>query len=42
MSWAYAEGLITGKSVSTLAPKGEATRAEVATILMRYCGKYEN
>lgn len=42
MSWAYAEGLITGKSASTLAPKGEATRAEVATILMRYCGKYEN
>lgn len=42
MSWAYAEGLISGKSTSTLAPLGEATRAEVATILMRYCEKFQN
>ena len=36
MKWANAEGLITGRSTATLAPKGTATRAEIATILMRY------
>ncbi|MGI6182179.1 MAG: S-layer homology domain-containing protein, partial [Agathobaculum sp.] len=37
MQWANAEGLITGKTSVTLVPKGSATRAEVATILMRFC-----
>ncbi len=37
MQWANAEGLITGKTSITLVPKGSATRAEVATILMRFC-----
>jgi len=39
MKWANAEGLITGRTATTLAPKGTATRAEVATILMRYIQK---
>ena len=37
MQWANENGLITGRSATTLAPKGTATRAEVATILMRFC-----
>ena len=36
MNWAIAEGLITGMGNNTLAPQGTATRAQVATILMRY------
>lgn len=37
MNWAVGKQLITGKADGTLAPKGNATRAQVATILMRYC-----
>lgn len=37
MQWSNAEGLITGNTATTLNPQGEATRAEVATILMRFC-----
>ncbi|WP_373164447.1 S-layer homology domain-containing protein [Agathobaculum sp. Marseille-P7918] len=37
MQWANAEGLITGSTSTTLNPVGNATRAEVATILMRFC-----
>ncbi len=33
--WAVAEGLITGMTESTLAPQSDATRAQVAAILMR-------
>ena len=36
MSWANAEGLINGTSASTLSPNGNASRAQVATILSRY------
>jgi len=36
MQWANAEGLITGRTATTLAPGGTATRAEVATILIRF------
>ncbi len=36
MSWAVSEGLISGMTETTLEPQGEATRAQVATILMRY------
>ena len=35
LEWAYAEKLITGKDGNRLDPQGQATRAEVATILMR-------
>ena len=37
MRWANKAGLITGRTATTLAPDGSATRAEVATILMRFC-----
>ena len=37
MQWANAEGLITGNTTTTINPIGNATRAEIATILMRFC-----
>ncbi|PWM14641.1 MAG: S-layer homology domain-containing protein [Collinsella tanakaei] len=37
MQWANAEGLIAGNTTTTINPTGNATRAEVATILMRFC-----
>lgn len=36
MKWANAEGLITGRTATTLVPGGNATRAELAAILMRF------
>ncbi|MBE6944632.1 MAG: hypothetical protein E7459_00910 [Ruminococcaceae bacterium] len=36
MNWAVANGLINGMSETTLVPQGNATRAQIATILMRY------
>jgi hypothetical protein len=42
MQWAIAEGLITGSAnngVSYIEPQGNATRAQVATVLMRYMQK---
>ena len=36
MGWANGAGLITGSTATTLNPLGSATRAEVATILMRF------
>ena len=36
MEWANANGLITGRTADTLAPRGNATRAEAAEILMRF------
>lgn len=36
MQWACGDGVITGRTESTLAPIGNATRAEVATMLMRF------
>ena len=37
MSWAVGQGLIAGMENGTLVPQGSATRAQVATILMRFC-----
>lgn len=37
MSWANGAGLIAGNTNGQLNPSGNATRAEVATILMRFC-----
>lgn len=37
LQWANAAGVVTGKSGSKLDPKGNATRAEVAAMLMRFC-----
>ena len=36
MVWAIDEGVISGVTAATLAPQGTATRAQCATILMRY------
>ena len=36
MKWAIGEGMISGTTETTLSPKATATRAQVATILMRY------
>jgi hypothetical protein len=37
MSWAVANGVIKGDD-GMLDPQGNATRAQVAAILQRYCG----
>ena len=36
MQWACGAGIVNGTSESTLAPQGEATRAQVAAMLMRF------
>ena len=40
LSWANATGLISGRTETTLAPKGTATRAEVAAILHRFAENF--
>lgn len=37
MQWARAEGLITGTDANLLLPGGNATRVQIAAILMRFC-----
>lgn len=37
IQWACGASVVTGKSGSKLDPKGNATRAEVAAMLMRFC-----
>ena len=37
MQWAVGAGIVNGTSASTLSPKNNASRAEIATIVMRYC-----
>ncbi len=41
LRWATEQEIIKGRSVRTLDPRGMATRAEVATMLMRYCKTVE-
>ncbi|MDO4754655.1 MAG: S-layer homology domain-containing protein, partial [Bacillota bacterium] len=36
LEWAHAEGIVSGKPGMMLDPKGYATRAEIATILMKW------
>lgn len=36
LEWAVSVGIISGRSETTLAPKGTATRAETASIMMRF------
>ena len=36
MQWAVAAGLINGRTPTSIVPQGEATRAELATIMMRF------
>ena len=38
-AWANAVGLINGITVNTLSPVGTASRAQIATMLMRFCEK---
>ena len=40
MQWACGSGIINGVTPSTLQPKANASRAVVATILMRFCNYY--
>lgn len=40
LNWAVGAGLISGVGNNTLAPTGSATRAQAATILMRFCQNY--
>ena len=43
MQWAVGTGIINGTGDgSTLSPQGEATRAQAATVLMRFCNMYGN
>lgn len=37
--WACGSGIIEGRTESTLAPKGNAKRCEVATMILRFCEK---
>ena len=37
LQWACGAGVITGVTDATLVPQGEATRAQVAAMLMRFC-----
>lgn len=41
LAWAYAEGLLAGTSDSTMDPAGQASRAQIAVIMMRFCEQYE-
>ena len=36
MCWAVSSGLINGRTPTTLEPKGQAQRSEIATVLMRF------
>ena len=36
MQWAVGVKLVNGLTADTLVPKGQATRAQVATMLMRF------
>lgn len=42
VSWAHAEGLLAGTSATTLSPRGEATRAQLAAMLVRFSDYLEN
>lgn len=42
VSWADAEGLLAGTSATTLSPQGEATRAQLAAMLVRFSDYLEN
>ena len=40
LAWAVKNGIVSGTSSTTLSPSGSATRAQVATMLMRYAQKF--
>ena len=37
MLWAVENGIVSGMGDNTLAPQGDATRAQVAQIMMNFC-----
>ena len=37
MAWANANGLINGMTATALVPRGDASRAQAASILQRFC-----
>ena len=37
MQWAAGAGIVSGRTSETLNPQDTATRAEIATVIMRYC-----
>lgn len=39
LGWAVEKGIVQGKSGGILDPGGNATRAEAAAMLQRFCGK---
>ena len=41
MCWMTMKGIITGMGDGTLAPQDNATRAQIATMFMRFCGEME-
>lgn len=41
VEWSVGAGILSGKGDGILDPKGNATRAEIATVLMRYTEKYD-
>jgi len=42
VKWAYASQLVTGTGNSKFSPRSNTTRAQLATILMRYCRNMRN
>lgn len=42
VSWAHAEGMLAGTSATMLSPQGEATRAQLAAMLVRFSDYLEN
>ncbi len=41
MSWAHQQGIVKGKGNNILDPKGNATRAEIATMVVNYLNSIE-
>ena len=41
MQWAVSEGIISGTTATTISPQGTTTRAQAATMLMRFCQRME-
>ena len=37
ITWAHSQGLIIGITATTLVPQGNANRAQLATVMMRFC-----
>lgn len=40
LAWAVKNGIVSGTSATTISPSGSATRAQVATMLMRYTAAF--